>query len=152
MFETTPTVIILERFLAKVPHLPRPLDSSCWIWTGSTNGNGYGEMRIDGRKTYAHRVSHELYIGPIPVGYDIDHLCRNHGCVSPFHIEAVTRRTNTMRGKNPDVQRARAAAVTHCPHGHLYDAANTYRTKAGLRQCRTCNRERNRRRREAARA
>jgi hypothetical protein len=31
---------------------------------------------------------------------------------------------------------------THCPRGHLYDEANTYVTKAGVRHCRTCHRER----------
>lgn len=38
------------------------------------------------------------------------------------------------------------AKKTHCPAGHLYDAANTYRNKRGHRLCRACNRERARRR------
>ncbi len=35
--------------------------------------------------------------------------------------------------------RARMAAITHCPKGHLYDDANTYMGKAGKRICRACN-------------
>lgn len=31
---------------------------------------------------------------------------------------------------------------THCRNGHPYSAVNTYVTKAGYRQCRTCHRER----------
>jgi hypothetical protein len=30
---------------------------------------------------------------------------------------------------------------THCPHGHPYDAANTYIDKRGGRHCRACSRE-----------
>lgn len=37
------------------------------------------------------------------------------------------------------------AAKRHCPRGHEYDAANTYINKKGERFCRTCNRERARR-------
>lgn len=34
---------------------------------------------------------------------------------------------------------------THCPQGHPYDEANTYRTKDGKRQCRICRRNHGRR-------
>jgi hypothetical protein len=44
------------------------------------------------------------------------------------------------------------AAKTHCPHGHPYDEANTYRPKNGQRACRACSRERQRRRRMICRA
>ncbi len=29
---------------------------------------------------------------------------------------------------------------THCPHGHIYDEANTYRDSRGARHCRACGR------------
>lgn len=32
-------------------------------------------------------------------------------------------------------------AKTHCPRGHPYDDMNTYVTKDGIRQCRSCKRE-----------
>lgn len=47
---------------------------------------------------YAHRLSYELFVGPIPDGYELDHLCRNRGCVNPAHLEAVTHRVNVLRG------------------------------------------------------
>jgi hypothetical protein len=40
--------------------------------------------------------------------------------------------------------RARAALITHCPRGHLYDEANTYRNARGTPFCRTCAAERTR--------
>jgi hypothetical protein len=33
---------------------------------------------------------------------------------------------------------------THCPQGHEYNEVNTYITKKGLRECKTCRKERNR--------
>jgi hypothetical protein len=44
----------------------------CWIWTGSLNAKGYG--RCFGGM--AHRRYYEEYIGPVPEGRTIDHLCR----------------------------------------------------------------------------
>jgi len=34
---------------------------------------------------------------------------------------------------------------THCIRGHVFDEANTYLTREGARQCRTCERARHRR-------
>jgi group I intron endonuclease len=44
------------------------------------------------------------------------------------------------RAKMAAAVRARAAKITHCPHGHLYDEANTYINAKGNRICRECNR------------
>ena len=110
----------------------------CWEWTASTNGIGYGQIRLRGRNVYAHRLSYELFVGEIPSGLDLDHLCRNPGCVRPNHLEPVTHQENLLRG---DTIVARSAAVTHCPKGHAYDEANTYIGKKGWRKCRTCRRD-----------
>jgi HNH endonuclease len=71
----------------------------CWEWTGARKDNGYGTVSHPGRRTAnAHRVVYELLEGPIPEGLDLDHLCRNRGCVKPGHLEAVTRKENLNRG------------------------------------------------------
>lgn len=69
----------------------------CWVWTGSRNRNGYGQMFFDGRSRLAHRVAYAAYIGPIPDGLSIDHLCRTKCCVNPEHLEAVTASENVRR-------------------------------------------------------
>lgn len=132
----------LERFWAKVT--PAPDESGCLLWTGCFGGKGYGWLRVDGRAQPAHRLAYEHFIGEIPKGMTLDHLCRTRLCVNWTHVEPVTRGENVLRGIGFAAENANK---THCPHGHAYDEANTYYTKNGWRGCRTCILERNRNRR-----
>jgi hypothetical protein len=54
-------------------------------------------MWRDGRVRGAHRVFWEDANGPIPEGCEIDHLCRNRGCVNPDHMEPVLHAENCRR-------------------------------------------------------
>lgn len=72
----------------------------CWVWTGTRRGTDYGRF-CEGVNKLAHRVSYEHFVGPIPVGKEIDHLCRNTLCVNPRHLEAVSHRKNIARGLVP---------------------------------------------------
>lgn len=105
----------------------------CWVWQGYRTAHGYGRIGAD----YAHRLTYELVVGPIPDGLQLDHLCRNRGCCNPAHLEPVTMAENIRRGYGH-------GSETHCPQGHPYDEANTYRPKRGGRMCRTCKRNRDR--------
>lgn len=123
----------LERFLAHIEHA----DSGCWVWTGSISTTGYGRY-----KNYqAHRVTYELWVGPIPEGLQIDHLCRNTRCVNPEHLEPVTPAVNVQRGWD-------ANRRTHCKRGHDLDDA--YIGKGGRRMCRPCALDRAARNRKQA--
>ena len=114
----------------------------CWIWTGSFNRKNYGAIKIGGKGHRAHRVAYELVNGPIPPGMVIDHLCRNHACVRPDHLEVVTYQQNALRGETIP---ARWAARTECPKGHPFDESNTgYRKGTRARVCWACARERGR--------
>lgn len=117
-----------ERFWSRVVR-----GENCWTWTGTHSAAGYGTFVRDGRRQcYAHRYSYELHCGPIPADLQIDHLCRNRGCLNPAHLEAVTQQENIRRGER--------ANRTHCPRDHPYDDGNTRRTSRG-RWCRTCAHE-----------
>jgi hypothetical protein len=121
----------------------RIVESGCWEWTATLQTNGYGRTSWRGVPRFTHRVAYEITNGPIPDGLVIDHLCRNRACFNPDHLEAVSHRTNLLRG---ETQTARRAAVTHCPAGHEYTEENTYRSSRNQRACRTCNRDGNRER------
>lgn len=65
------------------PHM----DTACWEWTASKYHNGYGQFGpYHGRTQRAHRVSWELYRGPIPDGMLVLHECDNKPCVRPTHL------------------------------------------------------------------
>jgi len=111
----------------------------CWFWTASVDSHGYGQFRVGTRTIKAHRFAYEELIGPIPDGLEPDHLCRQHRCVNPTHLEMVTHRENILRGMAPSALHARK---TKCPKGHPYDEANTRIDGRGSRQCRACKKAR----------
>lgn len=115
----------------------RPDLGVCWLWTGATMPNGYGNAWNGSEVVGAHRAVYELVVGPIPEGMDLDHLCRVRNCVRPSHVEPVTRSENMVR--SPLV-----GAKTHCPAGHEYTEENTLTTPGQGRKCRTCGRIRQR--------
>lgn len=120
-----------ERLAAYTVTMP----SGCIEWTGSRDKLGYGHMAFNGRPALVHRVNYELFVGPIPDGLVLDHLCRNPPCVNPEHLEAVTQGENINRGKS---HVALNRFKTHCPHGHPYSGDNLISRRVGSRACRTC--------------
>lgn len=109
-------------------------ESGCWLWTGRTNSFGYG--LVGG--TRAHAFTYRLIVGPVPMGLELDHLCRLPLCANPFHLEPVTADENRRR---------KYEAQTHCRYGHEFSPENT-RLRPGLvlplRWCRECERRRDR--------
>lgn len=136
----------LRRFWAKVA-LPDTPDG-CWVWTGSRNGDGYGNFWLDGKVVRAHRASYATWCGPIPDGHELDHVvCDYPACVNPRHVVPSTHYDNSVRAGVRGVA-AIAARKTHCPQGHPLtgDNLDPGGLRRGWRTCLTCKRtqERNR--------
>jgi hypothetical protein len=155
-----PTVEILpiaRRFLVKAELTP----AGCWFWTRSTSDQGYARFSVNAYPEYGHIWAYRYFIGPIPAGHQLDHLCHTNDqacdgggtcphrrCVNPGHLEPVTSQVNVERS----VRVVRARAATHCVNDHLWTEANTYTRQDGTRFCRTCHRERVARAKHSTRA
>jgi hypothetical protein len=113
----------------------------CWEWQGRLDKNGYGRKG----SCLAHRVVYEALVGKIHEGLTLDHLCRNHPCVNPEHLEPVTGKVNTLRGESFSAVNARKE---FCKNGHPLNEANTYKRPGGWRGCRRCNQAANKTYRE----
>lgn len=124
---------IRERFDKYSPD--RPSDG-CWEWAGHRNDKGYALLRQGSdAHVYAHRLSYELHVGPIPDGLQVDHLCRNRACVNPSHLEPVTQHVNILRSENMAAKWARRTACDVC--------GGAFSERKGRRFCPKCERERN---------
>lgn len=136
---------LMDRLFAKVD-----ASGDCWEWTAFRTDDGYGRFQLANRANRpAHRVVYELLVGPIPAGLQLDHLCRNRGCVKPDHLEPVTKLVNGRRGFGPTARHGRS---TTCPRGHLYDALRKNGRGTIARRCTQCDAERDRQRSPARRA
>lgn len=120
--------------------------NGCWEWQGRITYQGYGQTSTgyrteSNRKTRpAHVVSYETFVGVIPVGLELDHLCRNKRCINPEHLEPVTHSVNMKRsiykaGKRPGA--IFNANKTECKWGHPLDYVYP---NGKMRGCTTCRR------------
>src|SRR5215207_9829672 len=112
------------------------MDDACWMWAGSRQSKGYGQVRREGRNLLAHRAAYEAVNGPIPEGLELDHLCRNRLCYRPTHLEAVTHQVNVLRGEGIAAQYAKRDT---CKAGHSLTGTNLLDRGDG-RICRECQR------------
>jgi hypothetical protein len=131
-------------------HVEMITESGCWIWMGSL-AQGYGRIMIGGKGRGAHVVAYELFVGSVPDGLELDHLCRVRCCCNPWHLEPVTHLENVRRGIA-----GWNFAREMCPRGHAYEGSNIMivRRKGVIvgKFCRACkkvqSREGKRRQRE----
>ena len=127
-------------------YIPEPM-SGCWLWLGylldqkPTKQYGrlswYDEKQKRQRMKLAHVKSYELYVGEVPEGKVLDHICKNTFCVNPEHLEPVTQWVN--------MQRSTHATKTHCIHGHPYSDGMEIYVRNDIhgkqyRRCLTCYR------------
>lgn len=113
--------------------------TGCWLWLGYTDKNGYARLNSEN----AHRVFYVKHVGPVPAGFDVDHLCKRRNCVNPAHLEAVSEqenldrvtRTVSYQGRNFDI----------CREGHPLTGDNLRVSPRSDREspkrvCRACER------------
>lgn len=110
MFPDKDRPSIERRLLSKCTFEP---NTGCWLWLGSLNNKGYGEimLRHTRRTAYAHRVSYFLYRGTAIVGKESRHTCDVSCCINPFHVIPGTH----LENMHDMVVRCRSRLGTTCP-------------------------------------
>ena len=75
------------------------VSTPCALWTHQPDGktHGYGKFHHKRRRRLAHREVYKLFVGPIPPGWDVDHMCGQAECVRPDHLRRA-RRPSTDAG------------------------------------------------------
>jgi hypothetical protein len=85
-----------ERVLARL----KKRKNGCWT-VPSTCPAGYAQVgyRQNGRPKirYSHIIMWEHENGPVPKGFELDHLCMIKNCVNPEHLEPVSHAENMRR-------------------------------------------------------
>ncbi len=72
-------------------------ENNCWCYIGSKATGGYGQKTIRGRSASVHVHMWERIHGPVPEGFELDHLCKQRNCMNPAHLELVTHQENCFR-------------------------------------------------------
>ncbi len=134
-----------DYFVANVDISAGP--DGCWPWTGTIRSDGYGQFRSGGENIKPHRWIVEHVIGfKLESDEMVLHDCGNRPCCNPRHLRVGDHDENMQ--DMWDHGRHFYANRTHCKHGHECTKENTNITPRGSRQCRACNRERQRKHRE----
>lgn len=123
----------------------------CWLWAGYCDPKGYG--RTSSGWKLVHRVVFSVLVGPIPEGFELDHVCHNRDltcpgdvtcihrrCCNPAHLEPVSREENIAR------MAAHNAAIGRCVNGHDLLETRQWSSPSAKRLrwwCGACQRERN---------
>jgi len=135
-----PFIENIERFLSKIiVH-----GNGCWTYSGHITKDGYGRIEFSQEKriiVLAHRLSFELFNGPLDLEKVIDHECMNKKCVNPGHLRQVTQKINCLENNGGFTEEN--SKKTHCPKGHEYSEENTrwyIKGKRRSRSCRSCER------------
>lgn len=70
--------------------------TGCRLWNRCYDRSGYGWVRYEGKARSAHRVSYQVFVGPIPDGLCILHSCHTPACIEPKHLRVGTQGDNMV--------------------------------------------------------
>jgi len=87
-----------DRLFSKIKYVDSDEYPGCWEWQGCRHyKDGYGQIKYRGKTLQVHRVAYALYIGEIPGGMTVEHLCKNRLCCNPAHLRLLSHEENCAR-------------------------------------------------------
>lgn len=95
--------------------------AGCWLWTGTRTKAGYGQLGVSRRRPYAHRLSYQTFVGPIPDGLDVCHHCDRPPCINPDHLFTGTATDNALDMVRKGRARYRTSPGSRHPMAKLTD-------------------------------
>lgn len=78
-------------------------EGGCWIpLSHKLNQDGYFRKMWNNKeegwlRVMMHRAIWEIRNGPIPEGYEVDHVCRCRACCNPDHLQILDRTTHLVK-------------------------------------------------------
>lgn len=130
--------------LGRVKSVPRKGRRSEIIMKPVVQRSGHAQVKLCAGGTITHALVHRLvleaFVGPCPEEHEACHGDRGVSDNSLANLRWDTHAENMRDRIRQGTDRN--AGKTHCPQQHRYSDANTYRTPAGHRKCRTCMRDR----------
>jgi HNH endonuclease len=92
---------VKERLLGRIRKVPGR--NGCWLWLGTKDTSGYGQLSVVGRMTLVHRISFELFRGKIPPNKQVLHKCDTPACIRPKHLflgnDVINSRDRVAKGR-----------------------------------------------------
>lgn len=131
-------------------------ETGCWECAGFQHRlrgvknpatKGYVCVSYRNKAWRVHRLMYTLMVGPIPEGVEVLHRCDNPPCCNPMHLRLGTGSDNAR--DRVAKKRDRNSRKASCPRGHSYDY---HYVKGNRRRCTECDRIRQRRPDQLARA
>lgn len=112
----------IARMLMNVLHhqhhdLPEGVTGKCWEWMGPPDKDGYGHIKLRGKKLRVHRVSYAVFNKDSGEGLHIDHLCCHRRCINPAHLVAKEVDTHMTESINRRWENYRIATGAVTPPG-----------------------------------